>query len=192
MALEGRAAEMARSLASAAKGVGLPPGEVATLDRAHLLAMEPRVAQIEDDHHPAYLHPGRSALILMHDVGKVDVTVLVLATLHESRDMGLRVPSGQVESEVGAAAVEALRAIPIAGDERLVEHLVTLGPGSALVALAERLDHLRHLHMREDLMHLWADVHDEVVQAWLPFAARTNSTLARRYAHWVRTFVKRI
>ena len=98
----------------------------------------------------------------------------------------------EVAGALGEGALGALAAIPRPGDPRLVERLVTLGPGSALAVLAERLDHLRHLHLREDLIDGWADAWEEVAEAWLPFAGRIHERLATRYAHWARTFVKRI
>lgn len=190
--VSGRAAQMARSLASTARSHGLGDDEVGALAGAHSLAMTPRVDVLEDDHHPAYLHPGRSALILLRDVGRVDVSVLVVAALHESLDVHLRVGAEELEEHVGPAALEALASIPHPGDERLVERLLMLGPGLSLAALAERLDHLRHLHVRADLVDLWPDSYQEVVEAWLPFARRVHPKLAVRYAHWARTFVKRI
>lgn len=183
---------MARSLAAAARTHGSSEADVATLGRGFTLAMRPRLQELADDHHPAYLHPGRSPLILLRDVGPVDVSVLVVASLHESLDDHLRVPAESVEAELGGAALRAIQSIPRPGDERLVERLVTLGPGLSLAALAERLDHLRHLHVRDDLMDVWADTYAEALEAWLPFARRTHPKLATRYAHWARTFVKRI
>lgn len=183
---------MARSLATAARGIGASEEELAALGRGFALAMRPRLEALDDDHHPAYLHPGRSALILLRDVGSVDVSVLVVASLHESLDDELRVPDEMVASELGQAALQAIQTIPLPGDERLVERLLTLGPALSMAALVERLDHLRHLHLREDLMDLWADTYDEVMEAWLPFARRVHPKLTARYAHWARTFVKRI
>ena len=190
--LPGRAGRMARSLAAAARGHGSSEADVRALTEAHAVAMRPRIETLDDDHHPAYLHPGRSSLVLLRDVGRVDVSVLVVACLHESVDAGLRVSAEVVEAALGTAAVRAREAIPLPGDERLVERLLTLGPGLSLAALTERLDHLRHLHLREELIDTWADVHAEVLRAWLPFAQRVHGKLATRYAHWARTFVERI
>ncbi len=187
-----RAALMARSLARAAATDGLDVDEVRVLTKAFVLAMGPRVEALEDDHHPAYLHPGRGPLILLQDVGDVDVSVLVAAALHESQDHHLRVAASEVEEAMGAATLSVVQSIPRPGDERLVERLLMLGRGLALAALAERLDHIRHLHVREDLVEEWAPTYSEVLAAWLPFAERTHPQLARRYAHWARTFVKRI
>jgi hypothetical protein len=184
---------MVASVARAARSVGLSAADVKAVDQVHELAMRRRVELLEDDHHPAYLHPGRTALILLQDVGAVDASVLILGLLHESTDSKLRPAATEVVDALGGeASLHALAAIPKPGDERLVERLIVLGPGSALAALAERLDHLRHLHMRQDLIDTWADTHAEVTAAWLPFAQRTHPKLAVRYAHWSRTFVKRI
>ncbi len=189
---KGRAADMARSLRKALVGRGASEEDEAAVGRAYALGMKARIETLTDDHHPAYLHPGRNALLLIQDVEGVDPIVLVIAALHESLDEALRATAGEVEAEIGAGAMNALRTIPLPGDERLVERLLALGPGLSLAALAERLDHLRHLHLREDLIDVWADTHTEVSEAWLPFAARTHPVLTRRYAHWVRTFAKRI
>lgn len=190
--LPDRAAQMRRSLSTAAVADGASDEEAHALARAFGLAMEPRLEALDDDHHPAYLHPGRAPLILIRDVGAVDVSVLVVAALHESMDARLRVPPAEIEDRVGPAALGAVDSIPLPGDERLVERLLTLGPGLALAALAERLDHLRHLHLRDDLSDHWADAFDETVAAWLPFAQRLHPKLATRYGHWARTFARRI
>ena len=192
MELEGRAAQMARSLAGALRSQGADEAEEAALARAFGVAMAPRSERLEDDHHPAYLHPGRSPLVLLHDVGSVDVSVLVVATLHESVDDHVRLPDVEMERAAGPSAAEAVASLPRPGDERLVERLLGLGPGLSLAVLAEWLDHLRHLHLREDLVDRWAESHEEVVEAWLPFARRIHPRLAVRYAHWARTFARRI
>jgi len=187
-----RAALMAASLSAAARGAGLCEAETEALGRVFSLAMQPRLSALSDDHHPAYLHPGRSALVLVHDVGSVGAVALSAAMLHESTDERFRVSSDEVTAAVGSSTAEAIEAIPLPGDERLMERLLSLPPEIALAALAERLDHLRHLHLRPDLTDSWAEAYDEVVRDWLPFSDRTHPTLARRYAHWTRTFVKRL
>jgi len=183
---------MALSLRSALRRTGVEEAEANVVERVFRLAMAPRVAQLDDDHHPAYLHPGRSVLILLQDVGEVDPTVLTLAALHESVDVNLSTAPELIAEVLGASASEALESIPLPGDERLVERLATLAPGVRLAALSERLDHLRHLHMRPDLIEHWAATHEEVVYAWLPFAERTHPQVARRYAHWTRLFARRL
>jgi len=187
-----RARQMAVSVAATARGVGLDAESVDALARVHGLAMAPRIVALDDDHHPAYLHPGRSCLVLLHDVGEVDVSVLALAALHDSWDASLRSPREEVLAALGKGTLDALDALPLPGDEDLVEKLVGLGPGASLAVLAERLDHLRHLHLRSDLVDSWADAHHEVEGAWLPFAQRIHPKLATRFAHWYRVFVRRI
>lgn len=183
---------MHASVAAEAKSVGLSTEAVEAVKRVHALAMEPRVETLDDDHHPAYLHPGRTALILMQDVGRLDASVLALAMLHESGDRALRAADQRIQEDLGEATVALLASLPRPGDEDLVERLIGLSQGLSLAVLAERLDHLRHLHMREDLVDMWADTHAEVSAAWLPFAGRVHKQLTLRYAHWTRTFAKRI
>lgn len=187
-----RADQMTASVVATARGVGIDDASLSALERVLGLAMVSRVAQIDDDHHPAYLHPGRSALILLHDVGRVDASVLALAMLHESSDTTLRPSRKSVGEVLGAGTLSALDALPLPGDEDLVERLIGLGPGAALAVLAERLDHLRHLHLREELVESWADTHHEVERAWLPFSHRVHAKLATRFAHWYRVFARRI
>lgn len=187
-----RAEQMSRSVSSVARAREFDDVAVGAVGRALSLAMRPRLARLDDDHHPAFLHPGRSALVLLRDVGPVDPSVVVVAVLHESTDPHLRVASDVLAESVGPATAAAVGTIPLPGDEQLVERLLSLGPGGSLAALAERIDQLRHLHLREDLAAGWADAYEEVTGAWLPFALRTHEQLARRYAHWARTFVKRI
>jgi hypothetical protein len=202
---------MAASLATAARRSGLTGESLAVVERVHACAMAPRVATFDDDHHPAYLHPGRSALILLHDVGPVDPGVLVVAMLLESMDEELRLSRGAiVEALVGEApsgapsegtstggalgqeaVFRALASVPMPGAEDIAERLVLMDPDVALAALAERLDHLRHLHMRPDRYAAWADTHAEITSTWLPFSHRIHPQLARRYTHWVRAFAKR-
>lgn len=187
-----RAALMADSIASAARAQGIEGADFDRVNRAYALAMEPRVAALKDDHHPAYLHPGRSVLILLQDVGPLPGTTLAVAAVLESEDEHLRLPVGSAMDELGEGVAASLRSIPFPGDGRLTERLIGLERGLALAALAERLDHLRHLHLRADLRDRWTDHHEEVATVWLPFAERTHPKLGTRFAHWARTFERRI
>ena len=188
-----RARQMVASVDKAARSAGLLAADVEAVGQVHELVMQARAGLLANDHHPAYLHPGRTALILLQDVGGVDGVAVILGLLHESIDSKLSLGNTQIARGLdGEAGQYALAAIPRPGDERLLERLVLLGTGAALAALAERLDHLRHLHLRPDLRATWADTHAEVREAWLPFAQRTHRKLAVRYAHWSRTFEKRI
>lgn len=156
-------------------------------------AMYPRARLLVDDHHPAFLHPGRSVLILLHDVrDRLDVPALALAALHESRDDELRAEAAEAERVVGVSMASALRSLPRPGHVDLAEELVLLERAAALAVLAEQLDHLRHLHLRHDLAHDRAAVWEEVAGIWGPFAERVDPRLGVRFAHWLRTFRRRL
>jgi hypothetical protein len=73
----------------------------------------------------------------------------------------------------------------------LTERLVTLGESARLATLAERLDHLRHAHLREDPAW-WRALHEEVSAAWAPVAERTHPRLADRYRAWLRAISRRL
>jgi (p)ppGpp synthase/HD superfamily hydrolase len=184
---------MAASVARTAKDAGLGPDEVELLGRAHALAMAPRIAALDDDHHPAYLHPGRAALILLRDVGPVPVETLCAAAVHETEDAGLRVPLDDVRAVLGDEIADIVASLPVPGDERLLERLVTLDEGALLAALAERLDQLRHAHVRKDHDLDWRRrIHEEAGAVWGPVAERTHPRLADRFRHWHLAFGRRL
>jgi (p)ppGpp synthase/HD superfamily hydrolase len=184
---------MAASVARAATGAGLSADAVELLGRAHALAMAPRLAALDDDHHPAYLHPGRGALILLRDVGPVPVVTLCAAAVHETEDASLRVALDDVRAELGDEIADMVESLPMAGDERLLERLVTLDPGALLAALAERLDQLRHAHVRKDHDAEWRRrIHAEAGEVWVPVAERTHPRLADRFRHWHKAFGRRL
>lgn len=185
-----RAGRQARSVEAALAGRGLGFDATRGAIAALAAAMEPRADL--DDHHPSYLHPGRSALVLLHDVEDLPADAVRLAILHESQDRALQPPADRIEQVAGSEAVAALAAMPLPGDDALTERLVLLPRPDGLAILAERLDHLRHLHLRTDLENGWADTHEEVRRVWLPFAQRLEPRLARRIGHWDRTFAKRL
>ena len=185
-----RGAAMAMSVVKAARAHGLAPEGLDLLSRAHALAMKPRVDAL-DDHHPVYLHPGRSVLVLLRDVGPLPAEVLSSAAVHETEDETLRVPLATVREVLGDEVADIVESLPLPGDERLTERLIILDEGPRLAALAERLDHLRHAHLREDRAW-WRAIHEETGVAWLPVAERTNARLATRYRHWHRTFGRRL
>lgn len=186
-----RGAAMAMSVLKAARACGLPPEGLDLLSRAHALAMKPRVEALDDDHHPVYLHPGRSVLVLLRDVGPLPTDVLASAAVHDTEDDDLRVPLATVKETLGDTVADIVESLPLPGDERLAERLITLDEGPRLAALAERLDHLRHAHLREDRAW-WRAIHEEAGVVWLPVAERTHARLATRYRHWHRTFGRRL
>ena len=182
---------MAASVATVATRKGLGPTAVSRIGRALAEAMKPREAALSDDHHPAFLHPGRVALVLLNDVPNPTVESIELAVLIESRDPELRVGDERVRNELGTRVAAARAAIPSPGSKELTERLVTLDDDAALAALSERLDHLRHEHLRDPVTP-WPALVEEVSTVWLPVADRRSATLARRYRHWLRTFERRL
>ncbi len=178
---------MAERLGDTARSLGIAKGGVQLITAAYALAMEPRRQRLDDDHHPAYLHPARSALILMDDVGERGPTVVAAAALVETEHECLRVSTDRLAPIVGPEVAQLVSAVPTPGAEGLVEALVLSAPEVARVALAERLDQLRHAHLREDLE--WRRrAHAEAQTVYLPLAERTDPTLARRYRWWCAMF----
>ncbi|HSG08527.1 MAG TPA: hypothetical protein VLA36_09220 [Longimicrobiales bacterium] len=183
---------MAASVKRTARSFGVDPDGIALLSKAHALAMEPRIAALTDDHHPLYLHPGRTVLVLLRDASCVDGTVLAAAALTESEDEVFRIGDPAVRITVGDEVADILRRIPLPNSERLAEELLVAELSVRLVALAERLDHLRHGHLR-DADHAWRRaIHAQAESAYLPVAERTHPRLAQRYRHWCRTFARRL
>ncbi len=158
---------------------------------AFRVAMTPRLAVIEDDHHPDYLHAGRCAIVLLDDVALFEPVALAAACLLDTRRPALEVSDEDVVAAVSGEVVAFRSLVPRAGSERLLEDLLTQERAVVLVALAERLDHLRHAH-------LWGETgearkaHEEASRVYLPIAERAHAVLARRYRHWCRTFADKL
>jgi (p)ppGpp synthase/HD superfamily hydrolase len=183
---------MAASVRRTARSFGMEPDGVALVSRAHALAMEPRILALSDDHHPLYLHPGRTVLILLRDASCVNGTVLAAAALNESEDEAFRIGDAAIRASVGDEVAEIVRAVPSPYSTALAEELVVADEGVRLVALAERLDHLRHGHLRDADPGWRRAVHAQAQSVYLPVAERTHPRLAQRYRHWCRTFARRL
>ena len=185
-----RAEEMAASVERAGRAYGLSPETIAIVGRAYALGMEPRRGAL-DEHDPAYLHPGRCVLILLQDVGPLPAEILAAAAAHESEDARVRTPLAAVREALGDGVADVVESIPLPGDEQLAARLVMLDDGARLAALAERLDHLRHAHLRNDPAW-WRALREETRAAWAPVAERTHSRLADRYRAWLRAMDRRL
>lgn len=181
---------MAASLEGTTRALRLPESAVALVGRAFALAMTPRVEAL-DEHDPAYLHPGRSVLVLLRDVGPLEGTVLAAAAVHESAEARFRLSPDELRGQLGDDVAGLVASIPLPGDDALAERLVTLDEDARLVALAERLDHLRHAHLRNDPAW-WRALRTEVESAWAPVAERTHPRLADRYRAWLRAMGRRL
>jgi (p)ppGpp synthase/HD superfamily hydrolase len=189
---EDRGAAMAARVASTAQSLGIPADGIGQLSRAHALAMEPRRAALTGDRHPLFLHPGRTVLILLVDAGCRDPEVLSASAVMDSEDAHLRVPLERVRSTLGDSVGALVAAVPMPNAESLAYDLVTADEPIRLIALAERLDHLRHAHLRDADAPWRAAAHSLAQAVYLPMAHRTNGRLAQRYEHWCRAFGRRI
>jgi len=187
-----RGLHMELRLERAAKKAGVPGEGLELLARAHTLAMEPRRTRLGGQRHPDFLHPGRSALILLLDAAVAEPLLLAGATLAESEREDLRVPGGRIAAALGEAVAGFVTGLPspVPDGPDLMELLVTAEDGARLVALAERLDHLRHAHLWTDLAARRA-AHAQAVEVWAPVAARTHPRLADRYRWWIGMFSRR-
>ena len=85
-------------------------------------------------------------------------------------------------------AVAAFRsAVPRSGSVTLLEDLLASEPEVVLVALAERLDQVRHAHFWRDRSEARA-AHQEAAEVYLKMAERASARLAGRYTSWCRAF----
>lgn len=184
-----RAEAMGRRLARTAHRLGIDTDGRALILDAFRLAMGPRLERIEEDHHPDYLHPARTALILMDDTGEADPVTLAAALFVETRDPTL-LPAPDAMQRVNRDAAELAARVPVpARTERLLETLLALPDAALHIAAAERLDHVRHLHLRPEAE--WAQVHTETREAYVPVARRVGSALAARLDWWCDMFERR-
>jgi hypothetical protein len=154
------------------------------------VALAPRDAAIEYDHDTRILHPGRTVLILLADAGCRDADVLAAAAFVESVDHELAVAAAERAGALGPGANALLADAPDVPRERLLEELVVTDERVVVMLLAERLDHARHLHLRNDLD--WRDFYDEMLDVWLPAAHRFSPGIARRLDRWEESFRRRL
>lgn len=191
-----RARRMGDRVAEALVRAGRSSEQVSRIGRAYteaILAREGGDAALPSDRHPAFLHPGRTILILLDDLDEDRPVALAAAALAESRDIPLRVSFDQARGwdEEAARLQEELPEVPWRAVDRedadavLLEELVTAPTQVRRIALAEALDQIRHAH-------LWERPGDRARAAELtrrvfaPTAERTHPTLARRFRWWER------
>ena len=93
-------------------------------------------------------------------------------------------------SAVSPAVTAFRNAVPRSGSGTLLEDLLASESDIVLVALAERLDQVRHAHLWENPSEARA-AHHEASEVYLRMAERTHAQLAARYASWCRAFKER-
>jgi hypothetical protein len=185
-----RAEAMSRRLQRTATRLAMDTGGRDLLARAFDAAMAPRFLRNLPDHHPDYLHTARTALILMDDARIADAVTLATALVTETRDPSLS-PATEHLARLGSPVRAVLREIPIPGhaDEPVLEALLAASHPARLVAVAERLDHARHLHLRNT--EEWGEYFALTRDDYLPIALRTHPSLASRLEWWCETFERR-
>jgi len=182
---------MAGRVVATARRHGLAGDDAASLGIAFDRIVRERWPAIGDEHHPDHLHTARTALILLDDVGLVDRSALGAALLFDSLNPALVPTAERAASIAGADAAGWLGALPPAGldEAELIERLVTSDATTLHLALAERLDHARHLHMRDDVDR--AAFHAGVTRVYLPLARRAGGPLHARFDRWATAFRRR-
>jgi (p)ppGpp synthase/HD superfamily hydrolase len=189
---EDRAEQMAARLHLTATRAGLSGENADLLVECYRFAMRRRAEAFSDPHHPDFLHPARSALILMDDMGVTDAACLAAAVMHDSERGDLGAAATDVERLAGPEAARLAAQLPPANldDAELAEQLVVSEPAALAAALAERLDHVRHLHFRP--AESWPAVYHRACSVLLPVAARCHPRLVQRYQAWCDAFARRL
>lgn len=174
---------MADRIERAARDAGLSPSDVTRVVEAVRSAMAKRVTC--DSPVADTLHPGRNVLILLEDAGVRDAVELAAAAWYDAL-----VPSHAEQED--AAVDRLLQATPHPDRveaERLFEDLLVADPASRRIAIADALDHARHLHLRP--AENWAGMFERVRFVYLPLAERTDAMLAKRLRWWTDMFAER-
>jgi hypothetical protein len=202
-----RAAAMARRLVISAWRAGASERTAERLERAFLATIDFRTTVAADAEDHRFLHPARTALILIDDAGVTDGDALAAATMVESVDRAVSPGAEWATAVAGADAAAVLAAVPLPaadaddadGYALLLEQLVTADPLPCLVALAEQLDQARHLHLRlrpADLSGSGPTPDPALFLArvravYAPVAARAQPLLGRRFERWAGAFEAR-
>ncbi len=187
---EDRARAMAARLETTASLAGLRDRDVDRIVRCYEYVIGPRMRAFGDPRHPDLLHPARTALILLEDVQLSDADAIAAGMLHDSRRSDLSTTLEAVRDVAGARAADLAAQFPARDADPLEirEALVTADPNACLAALAEQLDHARHLHLAG--AEEWPAVFARTA-AFLPVARRAHPRLGARYVHWVDVFEQR-
>lgn len=182
---------MARRIGAAAVRAGIGSTETQCTTAAFLAMIEERATFVTDEHDPDFLHTGRTAVILLEDVMVREGAVVAAAVLYDSMHPELCAAAFHLAAGCGRVAQQLLEELPAGSedDAERVEALVTASEGARLVAVAERLDHARHLHLHDASQ--WRAFHEEFVRVFLPLAHRTHPQLAYRCDRWSTAFGER-
>lgn len=182
---------MARRISASAGRAGITPASVARIGEAFLEMIHARGVNVTDEHHPDFLHTGRTAVILLEDVLISDVGAIGAAVLYDSLRPEHHEAALRLAARFGVTVEAVLHELLVdpEDDGELIEALVTASDAARLVAVAERLDHARHLHLRD--ASAWAAFHRQFNDVFLPLAHRTHPQLAYRCDRWAHAFAQR-
>jgi len=137
--------------------------------------MAERSGRFSDAHHPAFLHPLRTSTLLL-EFGERSPDahrgILLLDTEGGSRGDGLPDPPAPLDELASRDPEELLEGLLLA--ERWVRS----------AWLAERLDHIRHLHLWAGAARTAAAL-DVAEAREAPLAAREGGRCARAWADWM-------
>lgn len=188
-----RGRSMGARVVREARALGIDPDALPRILDAHDLAMEVRDREVLDDHEPAYLHPGRSALVAMTDGGLLDPGVLQAVIAFDSLQDDLAPDDALLRAACGAEVAASRGAMPRGSMSpgQILEALLDLDGPVAIGVLAEALDHARHAHVGGD-SSVMKEVLSRVERAYHPVAERVAPRLAERFEHWGRHFRKRL
>lgn len=195
---------MGERLARDARAHGVPASALPGLAVAYRLATEARAPALEGEEDPRFLHPARTVLILLADTPERDPAVLAAAVVVDSALPGAEPSEDAVERWLGPRVARIRGRVPVpdgrgnvrrpedARGRELAPVLAAAAEEARRVALAERLDHLRHLHVRPHTDEELRSAEAEARAVYLPVARRTDEGLARRYERWCRAIRRRV
>jgi hypothetical protein len=185
---EERAVAMSRRLARTAERAGLRGPERDRIVATFARVMDRRTPAIPDPAHIDYLHPARTALILLDDAGVTSIGALLAGLEYDSDRPDLSADAATLRRVAGDAAADVACQLPGPGldDAALMEALVIADDDARNVAVAERLDHARHLHLGPHSR--WRAVHARIVNVWIPVSRRAHPMLSRRLDRWAEAF----
>jgi hypothetical protein len=184
-----RVETMAEKLLVYARRAGVD--DVALIEDAYWAAMQPRLDYFSDVFHHDMLHPARTALILIEQAGCRSAVQIAAGEFTETLFEAARISENVVRS-VNEIVWQTVQAVPNPLDDGdgLVEKLVTASPEVVRVAVAERLDHARHLHMRD--RSTWRPFFEQVLTVYLPVAQRVDEQLYARFERWANSFRQKL
>lgn len=179
---------MAEKLAVYARRAGVD--DVALVEDAYWASVKPRVEYFGNVFDFDVLHPARTALILIELTSCTKAEVIAAAQLVETHFADLRLASANLPTAVLGLAASVPNPLDIDDNGALLETLVTGDDDVALIAVAERLDHARHLHMRDSSQ--WSTFYQQVRSVYLPLAERLHPGLHARFNRWATAFGRRL